>query len=442
MSDEFAGGRNGSVGGVGLSDLAPMDVPPLTIRSLSECPGVAGQIASWHWREWGGDTVGETLEDWSNRVASRAGSVGVPFTLVGFVGGVPVGAVSVCWDDADRRFSGVGPWVSGIVVRSEARNLGVGRALLRAAEDRCRELGYERVWLHTGEARRFYARMGWQLEADKSFPDHDAVLSKRLVDDAQRIGLRSSDGVLVVAHRGASTECPENTMPAFDRAIDLGAHVIEFDVQPTSDGQLVVIHDLTLDRTTNGHGPVFRSTFDEIRGLDAGSWFDPAFAGTCVPTLVEVLELDGSMFELELKGYGEAFVDAVLETVRSAGVLDRVEFTGSNPLLVGMLRRKERRAVTGLFSAPRQPWMSGEVYEHHVVGTAATSGAAIAHVYAQHLTPAIADRLHALGMQVHANDAASSDEVRRAIDAGADRVSIGDVAVAIDLAARVADVDV
>ena len=66
--------------------------------------------------------------------------------------------------------------------------------------------------------------------------------------------------VQIVAHRGASLTAPENTMAAFTRAMQLGAHAIEFDVQPTADGQLVVIHDVTLDRTTNGQGAVFGRT--------------------------------------------------------------------------------------------------------------------------------------------------------------------------------------
>jgi len=71
------------------------------------------------------------------------------------------------------------------------------------------------------------------------------------------------------------------------------------------------------------------------------------------------------------------------------------------------------------------------VFEHHVVGTAGTSGAGVVHVHARHITPAIAARLHELGVQVHANDAADAVEIRRAIDAGVDRLSADDVALAV-----------
>src|SRR5215475_6599931 len=96
--------------------------------------------------------------------------------------------------------------------------------------------------------------------------------------------------VLVIAHRGASGTCPENTLAAFRRAQELGAHMIELDVQLTRDGEVVVMHDWTLARTTDGRGRVASRTLAELRQLDAGSWFDPGYAREPVPTLREVLD--------------------------------------------------------------------------------------------------------------------------------------------------------
>ncbi|MCG2462206.1 hypothetical protein K8352_15710 [Flavobacteriaceae bacterium F89] len=95
----------------------------------------------------------------------------------------------------------------------------------------------------------------------------------------------------ICAHRGAVEHFPENTIPAFEEAIRLGAQMIEFDVQLTKDNKLVVIHDRTLDRTTNGVGPVNGSTLAEIIKLDAGSWKSDKFSGEKVPTLQEVLRI-------------------------------------------------------------------------------------------------------------------------------------------------------
>jgi glycerophosphoryl diester phosphodiesterase len=95
--------------------------------------------------------------------------------------------------------------------------------------------------------------------------------------------------VQIMAHRGASAYAPENTLASFKLAVEQHADWLEMDVQETSDGQLIVIHDLTVDRTTNGHGNVRNFTFEQIRQLDAGSWFDPKYAGERVPTFEEVV---------------------------------------------------------------------------------------------------------------------------------------------------------
>ncbi|MEV4702642.1 glycerophosphodiester phosphodiesterase family protein [Actinoplanes sp. NPDC049316] len=94
-----------------------------------------------------------------------------------------------------------------------------------------------------------------------------------------------------VAHRGYSAVAPENTLPALAAGVLAGATFIEFDVRTTADGVPVVIHDRTVDRTTDGSGKVWELTLDEIARLDAGSWFSPAYAGTGVPRLSDVLEL-------------------------------------------------------------------------------------------------------------------------------------------------------
>ncbi len=96
---------------------------------------------------------------------------------------------------------------------------------------------------------------------------------------------------LLIAHRGGSLEVPENTLAAFRHAIDAGMRMVELDVQMTADGELVVIHDETVDRTTNGTGPVGSFTLEELRRLDAGLKFDARFMGERIPTLREVFDL-------------------------------------------------------------------------------------------------------------------------------------------------------
>ena len=99
----------------------------------------------------------------------------------------------------------------------------------------------------------------------------------------------------LVGHRGARGSAPENTLVSIRRAAELGAPWVEFDVKLTADGHPILMHDETLDRTTDGVGPVAAATWDAIRRLDAGTWFGPAFAGERVPDLAETLALLGEL---------------------------------------------------------------------------------------------------------------------------------------------------
>ena len=115
-----------------------------------------------------------------------------------------------------------------------------------------------------------------------------SILSVPLTARAED-GATSRDPIML-AHRGLVRHAPENTLPAFATAVELGLS-IELDVYQTRDDQLVVIHDPTVDRTTDGTGNVNEMTLAEIRRLDAGSWFDPTFAGEKVPTLEEAFQV-------------------------------------------------------------------------------------------------------------------------------------------------------
>jgi len=97
--------------------------------------------------------------------------------------------------------------------------------------------------------------------------------------------------VVAIAHRGEHLHHPENTIPAFEEAIRLGADFIEVDVRTTADGKLILSHDATVDRCTNGHGEIAKMTFDELRALDAGVKKGSEFAGVRMPSFDEVLNL-------------------------------------------------------------------------------------------------------------------------------------------------------
>lgn len=122
--------------------------------------------------------------------------------------------------------------------------------------------------------------------------------------------LVGADRVLVIAHRGDSKVAPENTLPAFKSAVEAGSDLVELDYVHTADGQMLVIHDDTLDRTTDADEKweaqkirVDAKTLEECQSLDAGSWFGPEFAGTKLPTLEEAIDViqDGSVTLIERK---------------------------------------------------------------------------------------------------------------------------------------------
>ena len=129
-----------------------------------------------------------------------------------------------------------------------------------------------------------------------------------------------SDHIVRVAHRGASGKglAPENTLPAFDKALKLGVDAIEMDVRLTRDGCVVVMHDDTLDRTTDQTGPVAELSLKQLKAADAGCRFDPKFARTRVPTLKEALNLlrGKAIAVVEIKAEGIA--EAVVEVIKQA----------------------------------------------------------------------------------------------------------------------------
>lgn len=138
-------------------------------------------------------------------------------------------------------------------------------------------------------------------------------------------------GALIVAHRGEWAEMPENSIAAIEAARAAGAHMVEFDVQPCADGELVVIHDETLDRTTNGVGPVADARFAEVRSLNlrAGAGGDgAALTELRVPTLTEALEAARGQILVNIDTKYMRDLDRVAETVLSLDIADQVVLKG------------------------------------------------------------------------------------------------------------------
>ncbi|MDQ3128152.1 MAG: glycerophosphodiester phosphodiesterase [Chloroflexota bacterium] len=232
---------------------------------------------------------------------------------------------------------------------------------------------------------------------------------------------------LAVAHRGQRATMPEQTLEAYSGAIELGAEGIETDVQLTRDGRLVMIHDLTVDRTTNGRGPVAGFDWEDLRRLDAGSWFEPRFAGHRIPSLEETIELvvgAGLMLCIEIKGDAETTprtAAAVATLVRERNLVDQVFISSfdhaalavTTPILGRPLLAPERLPEAG----PPDPATA--------VAQATVLGATVLQHRWEDLTRDVVDALHDVGVAVWSWPIDSLESIAHSVAAGADGI-IGD----------------
>lgn len=168
---------------------------------------------------------------------------------------------------------------------------------------------------------------------------------------------------IIIAHRGASAYAPENTMVAFQKAVELSADGIEFDVKCSKDGEMVIIHDQSLERTTNGHGRVNETNLKDLRNLDAGSSFSSEFAGEKIPILSEVLEEFSKrlLINIELTNYAsisDGLANKAAHLVKQMGVENRVFFSSFHPYNLFITRRILPNVSVALLALPgKKGWI-------------------------------------------------------------------------------------
>ena len=221
----------------------------------------------------------------------------------------------------------------------------------------------------------------------------------------------------IIAHRGASAYAPENTLAAFDKALDLGTAHVEFDVHFSGDGHVVVIHDDTVDRTTDSSGAVASLTLAQLKRLDAGSWFAARFSGERIPTLGELLErYKGRLhFYIEVKGRSEHLSERTIDLVRDYGWRDSVTITSF----------QEERLQEARSYAPEIPagWLAREL-DGSMVEQARQMGLAEICPHADLLDRELVQRLHQKGFMVRAWGVHDEEAMRRVVEAGADGMTI------------------
>ena len=229
--------------------------------------------------------------------------------------------------------------------------------------------------------------------------------------------MTSGAGFMAIAHRGASSYAPENTFAAFDLAIEMGARHLELDVHASNDGHIVVIHDDTVDRTTNGSGPVTSHTLATLSRLDAGSWFGEQFAGARLPTFDDVLtRYQGrAHLHVEIKGRTTDLSERTIALVRKHGMMDAVTITSFQ-----RVRLEETRAC-----APELPtgWLVPEVTDPIVAQAEALRLTQLCPKAAT-VTPELVRRLHAAGFVVRAWGVGDELLMQRVVEAGADGMTV------------------
>jgi glycerophosphoryl diester phosphodiesterase len=231
--------------------------------------------------------------------------------------------------------------------------------------------------------------------------------------------LESRSHPLLVAHRGASAHAPENTLGAFALAMQQRADAIELDVKRCASGEVVVLHDHTVDRTTNGAGTVESLTLAQLRALDAG-------AGERIPTLDEVLDLirpdPGFLINIEITNYAtprDGLEHEVVEAVRRHKIGPRVLYSSFNHLLIRRMAKHDPDVPRALLY-----WAEGPLYLRNV-WLSPFIRHEFRHPHYGMVTPPFVQKMHAAGRRINVWTVNDETQIRRMAAMGVDGI-IGD----------------
>ena len=238
-----------------------------------------------------------------------------------------------------------------------------------------------------------------------------------------------SDPSCYWGHRGIPHRFPENTLEGFQAAIDAGVTWIEADVDICQDGTLLICHDSTLDRTTNGTGPVAHHTYEELKNLDAGSWFSPEFKGVHLPTLGELVDLvnrTGVNLNLELKPCEEG-AEYARELIRGAArELSRIDLNGApieSRIAVSSFSHLQLRELADVAPEfPRAALFSSSMVTPHWRTEVELMGATAIHPQSAKLTKKQIHRYKDAGLQVRVWTVNREERVRQLFKWGVDAV--------------------
>ena len=216
--------------------------------------------------------------------------------------------------------------------------------------------------------------------------------------------------ILNVAHRGGEAHAPENTFAAFDNVPNLGTTWVETDLRLTKDGEVVLIHDSAVDRTTNGRGSVSEKTVAELKQLDAGSWFGTQFAGERIPTLPEFFERYRRKLKwmLEIKDAGRVETRLAL-LIEKYDVYDETVIIGSDRESLVQVKALDDRIAVG--------WTAHEPTDENV-SRALEMGCHHIGISPHRLTPEIVAGINARGLAVRSTNVPDEAAMKHALRCG------------------------
>lgn len=232
---------------------------------------------------------------------------------------------------------------------------------------------------------------------------------------------QNKNQIQIWGHRGAMDFAPMNTLASFREALAQGADGVELDVHLSADGQVVVIHDATLDATTNGNGAVGELQLEELKALDAGSWFDPRFKDERIPTLLEVFDAlpVETTVNVEIKtSYRnthndiQALVGLTVDVVRTCRRQNSVIFSSFDPRAIRLLTRLAPEIERALLVDNNRPWWMGLL-------SLGLSTQAI-HPHYAIVSPQLVAQAHARGQKVNVWTANDVTDAKRLAALGVD----------------------
>lgn len=240
---------------------------------------------------------------------------------------------------------------------------------------------------------------------------------------------------LVIARTGDVETAPENTLPAFERAILQGADGVELDVHLSADGELVVHHFYNLGATDNGQGLIGEHTLAELKALDSGGWFGEQFAGEPMPTLGEVFELckGRTRLEVDLKDSSARFLHKVVAEIERFDLAADVELTTAHYPLLAQVKKLNPELRTGTFFYEPPDWMPVRLAQRHTLDWAELLGIDVVHLNVALITAEFVDKLHRSGFVAYGSNLDSAEQIRRGLALGVDSFSTGRLGMALQL---------